>query len=238
MVKKEKRKGTRPARQTRQGRPLREGIKYKYIAVEGPPGVGKTALAKRMARVLGGRNILEAIENPFLDDFYEKKKGAAFQNQLFFLVNRFMLQREMLQKDLFREFLISDFIFEKDRIYAYLNLDDQDLLIYEKIFKIFEEGIPQPELVIYLQASDEILGERLERREDQKEDAGRLTRGYLSELNKAYNYYFFHYGKSPLLVVNTSEVDYSSEATPLDDLFDLVRMKDEGTQYYVPLGLD
>ena len=217
---------------------LVDEVKFRYIAIEGPPGAGKTRLAKRMARDTGGRVILEDIDNPFLDVFYQKKRGSAFQSQLFFLINRYMVQKDLFQKELFSEFLIADFIFEKDRIYAYLNLDDQDLLIYEKIFNIFAEGLPRPDLVIYLQASDEALRARLLKNKESRKDCERISNAYLSELNKAYNYYFFHYSKSPLLVVNTSEVDYSSEATSLDDLFGLIKRKDEGTEYYVPLGLE
>ena len=209
-------------------------MKPTHVAVDGPIGVGKTTLARRLAKHYGSREILEDVENPFLEDFYAGKPGAAFQCQAYFLLTRYRQQRELLQEDLFNAATVSDYIFHKDKIFAYLNLDQDDLNTYERLFQALVEQVPQPDVVLYLQASDEVLLERIRRRNRKSEH--RISREYVSELNKAYNYFFFHYASTPLLVVNASHVDFSSGEDELNELVRQVAQLEAGTRYYVPVG--
>lgn len=209
-------------------------LKFKYIAVDGPIGVGKTSLAELLVEKFDAQKIIESVENPFLNDFYNNKKGSAFQVQLFFLLNRYQQQLELSQRHLFQKLILCDYLFAKDKIFAYLNLDDSELLIYEKLYAMLEANIPKPDLVIYLQASTDVLYDRIKGRKRENERS--ISEAYINEVNKAYNYYFFHYDASPLLVINTSDIDFVHRPKDLDDL--VVRIKDmgKGVQYYVPLG--
>ena len=209
-------------------------IKFSFIAVEGAIGVGKTSLVKGLSSRLDAVEILEDIDNPFLRDFYEGKEGAAFQSQLFFLLSRYRQQQEVIQRNLFRRFAICDYLFAKDRIFAYLNLTDSELMIYEKVYSLLEGSIPKPELVIYLQATGKVLKERILRRN--REIEYNISEEYLEEVNKAYNYYFFHYQETPLLVINTSDIDFVQREEDLDDLIRQINSMEKGTRYYVPLG--
>jgi deoxyadenosine/deoxycytidine kinase len=204
----------------------------RYIAVEGPPGVGKTALVERLATHLEASVVLEKVENPFLRDFYHEKPGAAFQSQMFFLLSRYRQLSELAQRELFRQVTACDFIFAKDKIFAYLNLDDTELMLYEKIFRVLEGEVPQPELVIYLQAPAEVLLKRLKSRQRRSEPGP--GEAYLRELVKAYDYFFFHYSETPLLVVNTSDVDFSHPGTSLDDLIHEMQSLSGGTRFFMP----
>ena len=182
-------------------------MSFQYIALEGPIGVGKTAVVQRLAEKLDATKVLEEWgENPFLKPFYDGKNGAVFQVELFFLLSRYRQQQELLQRRLFQQLTISDYIFEKSKIFAYLNLDDSELLIYEKLYGLLTDGVPRPDLVVYLQASTEILMKRIRARGRPEE--AQLSEEYLAEVNRAYNYYFFHYTQTPLLVVNTTDVDF------------------------------
>jgi deoxyadenosine/deoxycytidine kinase len=204
----------------------------RYIAVEGPPGVGKTALVERLATHLEASVVLEKVENPFLRDFYHEKPGAAFQSQMFFLLSRYRQLSELAQRELFRQVTACDFIFAKDKIFAYLNLDDTELMLYEKIFRVLEGEVPPPELVIYLQAPAEVLLKRLKSRQRRSEPGP--GEPYLRELVKAYDYFFFHYSETPLLVVNTTDVDFSHPATSLDDLIHEMQSLSGGTRFFMP----
>lgn len=207
-------------------------MRYRYIAVEGPPSVGKTPLVKRLGERLDASPVTEAIENPFLKDFYLEKPGAAFQAQMFFLLSRYRQLSELTQRELFRQVTLCDFIFSKDKIFAYLNLDDTELMLYEKIFQVLAGEVPSPELVIYLQASAEALVKRVRSRH-RRGDPG-PGEPYLKELVKAYDYFFFHYSGTPLLVVNSTDVDFGDPSVELDDLLREIDSMAGGTRYYVP----
>jgi deoxyguanosine kinase len=205
----------------------------RYIAIEGPIGVGKTSLATLLGRRLGARLVLERPdENPFLNDFYKDSKRYAFKTQLFFTLSRYMQQQEFTQQDLFHDLVIADYLFAKDKIFAYLTLDDKELALYEKLVDLIEPEIPRPDLVIYLQATTEVLLERIRQRGRAYER--RLAEEYLKSLNEAYNYYFFHYQESPLLVINTSEIDFVHRQADLDDLIEEIRRPHAGTTFYGP----
>ncbi|HWW92902.1 MAG TPA: deoxynucleoside kinase [Vicinamibacteria bacterium] len=208
---------------------------FHYIAVEGVIGVGKTTVVERLAERLEATTTLEEWgQNPFLKPFYDGASGAPFQVELFFLLSRYRQQQELLQRNLFSTVTLSDYLFEKSRIFAYLNLEDSELLIYEKLFGLLAEGVPRPDLVIYLQAPTEVLMKRIRTRGRPEES--RLSEEYLAEVNRAYNYYFFHYSQTPLLVVNTTDVDFDKRAEDVDDLVRQVKSMGKGTQYYVPRG--
>ena len=208
---------------------------FHYIAVEGVIGVGKTLVAQRLAERLEATTVLEDwASNPFLKPFYDGQPGAAFQTELFFLLSRYRQQQELLQRRLFSQATLCDYVFEKSKLFAYLNLDDSELLIYEKLYSLLAEGVPRPDLVVYLQAPTEVLVKRIRLRGRPEES--HLSEEYLSEVNRAYNHYFFHYTQTPLLVVNTADVDFASVPEDLDDLLKQVRQMGKGTQYYVPQG--
>jgi deoxyadenosine/deoxycytidine kinase len=205
----------------------------RYIVTEGPIGVGKTSLTSLLAEELDARLILERAEdNPFLTDFYKDPPRYRFQTQTFFLLNRFAQQEEMLQPDLFTRITISDYLFAKDRIFAYLNLDDHELALYEQIYKMLEPRIVKPDLVIFLQADTDTLLRRIKQRGRSFEKD--VDRGYIAAMNEAYNQYFFHYSETPLLVINTSDIDFVNRREDLDDLLKQVLSMKQGIQYYVP----
>jgi deoxyadenosine/deoxycytidine kinase len=206
-----------------------------YVVVEGAIGVGKTSVVERLAQRMEARAILEEWgQNPFLTPFYEGKPGAAFQIELFYLLSRYRQQQELTQRPLFELYTLSDYLFEKSKLFAYLNLDDSELLIYEKLYAMLAEGVPRPDLVVYLQAPTEVLMKRIRTRGRPEE--ARLSEEYLAEVNRAYNHYFFHYTATPLLVVNTSDLDFARRDEDVDDLLKQIRSMGKGTQYYVPLG--
>ena len=205
-----------------------------YIAVEGAVGVGKTAVAERVAARLEAHCVLEEWgQNPFLKAFYDGRPGAAFQAELFFLLSRYRQQQELLQRRLFAQCTILDYVFEKSKLFAYLNLEDSELLIYEKLYVLLAESAPRPDLVVYLQAPTEVLVKRIRQRGRPEES--HLSEEYLAEVNRAYNHYFFHYTQTPLLVVNTAEVDFARREQDVDDLVRQIRQMGRGTQYYVPM---
>jgi deoxyguanosine kinase len=209
-------------------------MKFKFIAVEGAIGVGKSSLVDLLATRFDARTVKEEVDNPFLGDFYQDQPGSSFQCQLFFLLSRFRQHQELAQPDLFDQMMLSDYIFAKDKIFAYLNLSDDELMIYEKLYPVLEEKVPKPDLVIYLQASTEVLLERIRRRSrDVERD---IAESYLAEVNRAYNYFFFHYDETPLLVINTSEIDFVNRSADLEELILQIQNMEGGTQYFVPLG--
>lgn len=211
-------------------------LQHKYIAIEGPIGVGKTSLADILSKKLNFRLVLEGAEgNPFIADFYKDIREHAFQTQIFFLLSRFKQQQGMAQSDLFQQGIISDYIFAKDRIFANLTLDDHELSLYEQIHNILGGRILKPDFVIYLQASTDVLLRRIAMRGRKFEN--QITSEYLSELNQAYNYYFFHYQETPLMVVNTSEIDFVHRDADLDDLLHHLEKITKGTVYYQPISV-
>ena len=207
---------------------------FHYLAIEGPIGVGKTHLAERLAAKLEATTILEDTENPFLADFYADRPGAALQAQLFYLLNRHRQLTGKRQADLFLQATICDYVFDKDKIFAYLNLDDNELFIYQRLFDLLARDVPPPDLVVYLQAPTELLMERLRKRAPDPESELPLpTEEYVRELNEAYQHFFFHYTSTPLLVVETSEFDPESDDEALEELVKQIKGMGKGTRYYV-----
>ena len=210
---------------------------FHYLAIEGPIGVGKTRLAERLAHKLDATTILEHVDNPFLADFYADRPGSALQAQLFYLLNRHRQLTGKRQADLFLQATVCDYVFDKDKIFAYLNLDDNELFIYQRLFDLLARDVPPPDLVIYLQAPTELLMKRLRARDrDTADDLERLPlpdEDYVRELNEAYQHFFFHYAATPLLVVETSEFDPESDDAALDDLVKQIKNMHKGTRYYV-----
>ena len=212
----------------------RDKIPFRHIAVEGPIGVGKTSLVELLADRFEGVMVLEDITNPFLPSFYEGRAGAAFQVQIYFLLSRFQQQREIAQMNLFQRLVLADYTFPKDRIFAYLNLDDTDLRVYEKLYPVLEQEVAKPDLVIYMQASIEVLQERIKKRARDFERS--IDPGYLGRLGEAYSYYFFHYRETPLLVVNTDEIDFVNNPSDFDAFVEQIMRSRRGTQVYVPVS--
>jgi deoxyguanosine kinase len=209
-------------------------MKFRTIAVEGPIGVGKTSFVELLAKKLDAIRVLEKVDNPFLRDFYQDKQGASFQAQLFFLLSRYRQLQELAQRDLFHQVTLCDYVFPKDKIFAYLNLDDSELLIYDKLYAMLEPQVPQPDMVIFLQAETRTLVERIKRRRRDYEQE--ISEAYINEVNKAYNYYFFHYSQTPLLVIDTTSIDFVHQSEHLEELEAQIRKMDRGVQYYRPLG--
>ena len=208
---------------------------YRYLAIEGPVGAGKTALAERLALRLDATAILEDADNPFLGDFCQDKPGSAFQAQLFFLLSRHRQMSALRQAELFSQVTICDYLFERDRIYAYLSLDDNELFIYQRLYDLLARDIPAPDLVVYLQAPSDLLLKRLrDRVRDPEQQAHRLDPGYVKELNEAYQHFFFNYSATPLLIVETSQIDFGRSDEAVDDLLRQLRTMGRGTQYDVP----
>ena len=207
---------------------------FQHLAIEGPIGVGKTRLAERLAARLDASAILEDRDNPFLADFYGERAGAALQAQLFFLLNRHRQLTGLRQADLFLQNTVCDYLFDKDKIFAYLNLDDNELFIYQRLYDLLAGDVPAPDMVVYLQAPTDVLLERLHRTPVDPEAAvPRPDDEYVRELNEAYQHFFFHYTATPLLVVETSEFDPDTDDTALDDLVRQIRGMGKGTRYYV-----
>lgn len=205
----------------------------RYIVIDGPIGVGKTSLATLLAPELNARLIFErAEENPFLSDFYHDPARFRFQTQIFFLMSRFAQQEEFSQHDLFNQVTISDYLFAKDRIFAYLNLNDHELSLYEQIYKMIVPKIVRPDLVIFLQADTETILRRIKQRARPFEKD--VNRDYIEAVNDAYNHYFFRYTETPLLVINTSDIDFVHNPEDLEDLIRQILSMRQGTLYYVP----
>lgn len=206
----------------------------KYIAVEGLIGVGKTGLASRIAAAWGAEAVLEEVENnPFVERFYQDLRRYAFQTQLFFLFARHRQQVSLLQRNLFSEKVVSDYLFEKDRIFAYLNLDEPEIVLYEKIYRFLEKDIVRPDLVVYLQARPEFIGERIKHQGRQFEREVSLE--YLTVLADAYNRFFFHFNPvRSLLIVNAEHIDPVNNSRDFDGLFREIQRAAPGRHYYSP----
>ena len=209
-------------------------LPFRHIAVEGPIGVGKTSLVNLLAKRFRGTKVLEDADNPFLDDFYKDKRGAAFRTELFFLLSRYDQQRTIGQRDLFTELILADYSFPKDKIFAYMTLEDSELMIYNRLYEMLRESVPRPDLVIYLQASLDTLLRRVKKRGRAYEKS--ISPQYLQELSEAYSHYFYRYDETPLLVVNTNEIDFVNTPEHFDQLIEQIANAKKGTQYYVPLG--
>src|SRR5512132_3318188 len=212
--------------------PSEGDVPLRHVAIDGPIGVGKTSLVEMLARRFHGTKVLEDVDNPFLPDFYKKKKGSAFQTQLFFVLSRYQQQQEIAQIDLFTNIVIADYHFPKDKIFACLNLDDSELLIYDKLYTLLSDSVRKPDIVIYLQGSLETCLKRIKKKTRTLEKA--VTPEYLAQLIEAYNYYFYHYEETPLLVVDTNEIDFVNRPADFDDLVGQIQKARRGVQYYVP----
>lgn len=206
-----------------------------HIAIEGAIGAGKTTLAQMLAERLGGRLLLERFEeNPFLPKFYEDPEHYAFQTQIFFLLSRYKQQQELFQADLFHDFVITDYIFDKDKIFAYLTLADEELKLYETLLAAIEKNIPTPDLVIYLQCSVDRLMSNIRSRGRRMEE--NMSEEYIRDLNEAYNYFFFRYKSSPLLIVKATEIDFVNNEEDFDDLLGQILRADRApVEYYNPV---
>ena len=207
---------------------------FQYLVIEGPIGVGKTSLTRLLAKEFNARMILEKPEdNPFLESFYQDRRKYAFQTQLFFLVNRFQQQKDIVQPHLFNQVTLADYLFAKDRVFASITLDDQELALYEQIYTLLSGQIPTPDLVIFLQAKPEALLHRIRSRGNSYEKE--IDPDYLKTLTEAYNYFFFHYDETPLLIIDTTEIDFVKRKEDLDQLIREIKQMKRGTWYFVPL---
>jgi deoxyguanosine kinase len=213
----------------------RRVLECRYLAVEGPAGAGKGTLAERLANRLDAALVLDDTEtNPFLGDEHSGRPGSTFQAQLFCLLARHRQQVALRQADLFSQATVSDYLFDKDKIYAYLNLDDNELFIYQRLYELLAPDLPTPDLVVYLQSPTDVLRRRLRERGRGDGDAPLPDDEYVRELNEAYNHFFFHYSASPLLVIETSQIDLSWGEGAIADLERQIRTMGKGTRYYVP----
>lgn len=208
----------------------------RYIAIEGVIGAGKTSLTKLLHKRLGGKIVLEQFEeNPFLARFYQDPQRFAFQTQIFFLLTRFKQLQQLVQQELFDEYLLIDYIFEKDKIFAHLNLQDDELHLYELLVGYIEKTLPKPDLVVYLQSSVDRLLLNIRRRGREYETG--ITKKYITDLNDAYNYFFFRYKSTPLLIVNSTEIDFVRHEDHLDELIrEILRPDHAAIEYYTPIS--
>ncbi|MFP4081873.1 MAG: deoxynucleoside kinase [Candidatus Aminicenantes bacterium] len=208
-------------------------IIFKHIAVEGILKSGKTKLARLLAQKIGGRVVFDRVENPYLKDFYDEKEGAAFLAQLVFLVNRYHQQQRLLQRDLFEERVICDYLMEKDKIYAYQTLTDDELIVYERIYAVLSERVAKPDFTIYLQISLPSLLEKVARQGSPMEK--NISEKYLQDILEAFDYFFFNYEATPLLVIKADDLDLSREEDIMDVVEKIKSMK-KSPLYYVPLS--
>ena len=205
----------------------------RHIVIEGPIRVGKSTLAKVLADRLHARRVFDCEDNPFLADFYKEKPGSAFSSQMYFLIERFRRLNELREQDDPAP-VVADFMFEKDKIFAYINLDNEELKLYEQYFAMFAPSVPSPDLVIYLQAKPEVLRKRVNKRGVPSESD--ISPEYLEAVSQAYEHFFFRYSASNLLVVDTSEIDFVERNQDLQELLRRLQHPVKGTQYFLPLG--
>jgi deoxyadenosine/deoxycytidine kinase len=214
---------------------LIENTDIRYIAIEGVIGAGKTTLANMLGETLQANVVLEQFEeNPFLKDFYRDPDRFAFQTQIFFLLTRYKQQQKLFQADLFHKFLVTDYIFEKDKVFAYLNLEDEELKLYETLIGAIERNIPTPDVVVYLQSNVPRLMGNIKIRARSYETE--MSETYIKDLNEAYNYFFFRYKATPLLIVNAVELDFVSNKEQYEDLVrEIFRPNRSAVEYYNPM---
>lgn len=204
-----------------------------YIAIEGPIGVGKTSLAQALGLRLGARIVLEDTDsNPFIARFYQDPEKYAFPVQLYFLLTRYNQQRQLAQQDLFAQATVTDYLLAKDRIFARLNLDPDELVLYEGVYRLLDGQLAKPDLVVYIRARVEVLAERLRKRNRTFER--HISLEYLERVSSAYRDFFFYYDETPLLVVDSSEIDFVADPDDLDDLLREIDRTGTGSHYYVP----
>ena len=213
---------------------MADSLPYRFLAVDGPIGVGKTSLVDRLVRKFEAVKVLEDVENPFLPDFYQDKSGAAFQTQMYFLLSRYKQQQEIVQQELFQRMVISDYTFQKDRIFAYLTLGDDELALYDKLYASLEPSVPVPDLVLYLTADVDTCMARIRRRARGFERE--ISEEYMAELIDAYNHYFHYYNRSSLLVVDTRHLNLVAKGEDFDELLDQLRRPIRGTEYFMVAG--
>ena len=205
-----------------------------HIAIEGTIGVGKTSLAGILGDRLEAKLILEEFEeNPFLVEFYKDSDRFAFQTQLFFLLSRYRQQQQLQQTDLFTKTLISDYMFVKDRLFAALNLDDKEMSLYNAVARILEKNVASPDMVIFLQSDTDRLMQNIKLRGREYEKL--IDWKYIDALNQMYNEYFFRYDDSPLLIINTNDIDFVNNKDDLEEIIKFIRTPGEGTRYFNPI---
>jgi deoxyadenosine/deoxycytidine kinase len=210
---------------------MAETLPFRFLAVDGPIGVGKTSLVDRLVRRFEAVKVLEDVENPFLPDFYQDRPGAAFQTQMYFLLSRYKQQQEIVQQELFQRLVVSDYSFQKDRIFAYLTLGDDELATYDKLYVTLEPQVPVPDLVLYLTADVDTCMARIRKRSRGMERE--ISEDYMAELIDAYNHYFHYYNRSPLLVVDTRHMNLVGKGEDFDELVEQLKRPIRGSEYFV-----
>ena len=206
-----------------------------YVAIEGPIGVGKTSLAQLMAQELGAKLVLEEFENnPFLPDFYKDPERYSFQTQLFFLLQRYRQQQELRQVDMFQNLLVTDYMFVKDRLFASLNLNEKEMQLYDTVANLLERNVIKPDMVIYLQADTETLMKNIGKRGREMEEE--ITYEYLDALNQVYTEYFFRYQETPLVIINTNNIDFVKNENDLKEVIKYIRQPVSGTKFFNPVS--
>jgi deoxyguanosine kinase len=203
----------------------------RYVAVDGPIGVGKTTFCRILADRIGGHLVLEeADKNPFLKDFYRDRKRYALQTQFFFLLSRYAQQKELIEYDLFKKKIVADYTFEKDFLFAQSNLTEDELSLYKQVAELLKKNLPKPDLVVFLTASVEVLTARIKKRNITYER--NFDAEYLTSVVEAYNHYFFHYNRTPLLVIKTDQLDFVENSKHLDEIFTQIAEMRQGTRYF------
>jgi deoxyadenosine/deoxycytidine kinase len=210
-----------------------DALPFRYLAVDGPIGVGKTTLVEMLTRRFEGTKMLEDADNPFLEDFYQDRPGTAFQVELYFLLTRYKQQLETVQQDLFERLVIADYTFPKNRLFAYLNLADDELFLFDKLFNLLEPQVPLPDLVLYLTADVGTCMSRIKRRG--RDFERQMSEDYMRQLIDGYNHYYYHYSKTPLLVVDTRHLDFEHDPADFEELVHQLRRPIRGTEYFVPV---
>ena len=206
-----------------------------YIALEGPIAVGKTSLAQLLSKELGARLILEDFEdNPFLSDFYNDPERFGFQTQLFFLLQRYRQQQELRQVDMFQKLLVTDYMFVKDRLFASLNLNEKEMQLYDTVANLLERNVIKPDLVIYLQADTDLLMRNIAKRGRAMEN--NITWEYIDALNQVYTEYFFRYQETPLVIINTNNIDFVKNESDLQEVINYIRQPVSGTKFFNPVS--
>lgn len=206
---------------------------FEYIAIDGVIGVGKTTLTNMVVERFKGKAVYEEVEeNPFLADFYEDPVRFAFQTQIFFLLSRYRQQQDIPQRELFHQLIVADYTFWKDKIFAYLNLEDRELFLYEKIVTLLERDVPKPDLVVYLKSTPERLMQNIKKRGRYFERG--MSYEYIQSLNKAYNNFFNHYTGTPLLIINTTTMDFVQNSDDFQKIMDLLTNDIQGTVHFDP----